>query len=143
VLFVVGTVNPRRIENFKRTGKYTESDYRLLLRVMERFTTLYTLAHVMAEVSNLTDLRGRELLQARAVMKAALAVLREPEVASAHAATKPPCDALGLVEAAIATLARENGCAVITDDFDLNIALSREGIRVLNFSHIRAMEWGL
>jgi len=55
VLFTVGKVNRQRIENFKRT-----SDYDLLLRVLGKFNKLYTVAHVLAEVSNLTDLPGAE-----------------------------------------------------------------------------------
>jgi hypothetical protein len=55
VLFVVGSVNPNRIETFKRTSKYSPRDYDLLVRVMERWGSLYTVAHVLAEVSNLTD----------------------------------------------------------------------------------------
>jgi hypothetical protein len=143
VLFVVGTVNLGRLEDFKRTRKYNKGDYQLLLRVMERLKPWYTLAHVMAEVSNLSDLSGRELLQARQVLKETLAVLREPAMASEHAAQNGLYVRLGLVDAAIATLARENKCAVLTDDFDLYVALSREGIAALNFSHLQASSWGL
>ena len=142
VLFVVGAVNPARIELFKRTREYNKADFQLLLRVMERIKPWYTLAHVMAEVSNLTDLTGRELTQSRQVLKETLAVLREPAIASVHAVEKAPYERLGLVDAAIATLARENRCAVLTDDFDLYVALSREGIVVLNFSHLQVNSWG-
>ena len=69
VLFVVGGVNRDRIESFKRTRQYSKTDYQLLLRVLDGFEPLYTLAHVMAEVSNLTDLTGRERLQARQLLK--------------------------------------------------------------------------
>lgn len=143
VLFVVGTVNPRRIEVFKRTRKYNRGDYQLLLRVMMRLKPWYTLAHVMAEVSNLSDLSGRELLQARQVLKDTLAVLQEPAMASEHAVQDELYERLGLVDAAIATLARENKCAVLTDDFDLYTALSRKGIAALSFSHLQASSWGL
>ena len=51
VLYTVGTVNQSRIENFKRTSQYSEQDYGLLLRVIQKITPLYTVAHVMAEVS--------------------------------------------------------------------------------------------
>jgi hypothetical protein len=142
VLFVVGTVNPGRIQNFKRTRNYNKADYQLLLRVMECFTPLYTLTHVMAEVSNLTDLAGRERLQARQVLKQTIAVLREPALASEHAVRNENYERLGLVDAAIATLARENKCAALTDDVDLYIALSREGLVVFNFSHLQST-WGL
>jgi hypothetical protein len=40
VLFVVGSVNANRIGNFKRTRKYGSSDYRLLLRVIDKFKPL-------------------------------------------------------------------------------------------------------
>jgi hypothetical protein len=60
VLFAVGTVNRDRIETFKRTSKYTKADYDLLVRVLEKFDPLITVAHVLAEVGNLTDLEGSE-----------------------------------------------------------------------------------
>jgi hypothetical protein len=37
-----------------------KADYELLLRVLAKFKTLYTVPHVLAEVSNLTDLPGAE-----------------------------------------------------------------------------------
>lgn len=58
VLFAVGSVNRWRIETFKRTREYTKADFDLLLRALENQQPLYTTAHVLAEVSNLTDLPG-------------------------------------------------------------------------------------
>jgi predicted nucleic acid-binding protein len=143
VLFVVGSVNRGRIERFKRTAKYSEHDYELLLRVIERFSRLYTVAHVLAEVSNLTDLTGTERVRARRVLKETLSVLIEPEMPSARAAQSRPYEDLGLVDAAIAAVAREHKCAVLTDDLDLYLALSRESMPVLNFTHLRARDWGM
>src|ERR1035437_9668843 len=60
VLFVVGRVNRNRIETFKRTRQYTMDDYDLLVQVLGNFERLYTVAHVLAEMSNLTDLPGAE-----------------------------------------------------------------------------------
>lgn len=140
VLFTVGSVNRGRIENFKRTRQYTEHDYELLLRVIERFSPLYTVAHVMAEASNPTDLTGIERLRDRHVLKETIAILQEPEMPSARAAQSRPYEDLGLVDAAIAAVAREHKCAVLTDDLDLYLALSREGLPVLNFTHLRARE---
>ena len=85
VLYTVGTVNQSRIENFKRTSQYSEQDYGLLLRVIPKITPLYTVAHVMAEVSNLTDLSGAERFLARHVLKEMLSILQEPEMPSARA----------------------------------------------------------
>ena len=85
VLFTIGTVNRDRIEQFKRTRQYTKTDYDLLFRVLGQFNPLYTVAHVLAEVSNLTDLSGSERLQARYVLKEALSVLNEAEMPSTRA----------------------------------------------------------
>jgi predicted nucleic acid-binding protein len=143
VLFIVGSVNYDRIETFKRTRQYTRQDYELLIRVIDRLNPLYTVAHVMAEVSNLTDLTGAELLQARRVLKATLAILREPEMPSARAAQNRPFESLGLTDASIAAVAREYKCAVLTDDLDLYLTLGREGVTAFNFTHLRARNWGL
>jgi hypothetical protein len=72
VLFLVGSVNLNRIENFERTRKHSKADYVPLLRGIDKFEPLYTLAHVMAEVSNLSDLTGRERIQARQTLKSLL-----------------------------------------------------------------------
>src|SRR5207245_4377171 len=96
---------------------------------------LYTVAHVMAEVSNLTDLTGIERLQARHFLREALAVLREPDMPSVRAAQGRPYETLGLADAAIAAVAHEHKCEVLTDDLDLYLALIRENIVAWNFTH--------
>lgn len=143
VLFTVGVVNRGRIENFKRTRQYTERDYNLLLRVFEKTAPLYTVAHVLSEVSNLIDLAGRERLKARHVLKRMLTILQEPQMSSLRAADSRPYEAHGLADAAIAAVALEYNCSVLTDDLDLYLALGREGISVINFTHLRAQEWGI
>ncbi len=142
VLFVVGSVNPNRIEQFKRTRQYTGADYELLLRVLAWFDgQLYTVAHVLAEVSNLTDLTGSELPRARQVLEETIQVLAEPVMPSARAAQSGIYGALGLVDAALASVAGEHKCSVLTDDLDLYLALGRLGIDVLNFTHLRKHAW--
>jgi predicted nucleic acid-binding protein len=143
VLFTVGSVNRNRIETFKRTRQYTKGDYDLLLRVIDKFEPLYTVAHVLAEVSNLTDLRDAEKLAARRVLKETISVLREAEMPSARAADDRLYERLGLADAAIAAVARVHNCCVLTDDFDLFIALGRDGVPVLNFTHLREQAWGI
>ena len=61
VLYVVGSVSRKRIATFKRTSQYRSEDYDLLVQVLANFSSVYTLAHIMAEVSNLTDLHGPDL----------------------------------------------------------------------------------
>jgi rRNA-processing protein FCF1 len=113
------------------------------VRITEQFKRLYTVAHVVAEVSNLTDLSGPERLRARDVLKEALSVLHEAEMPSVRAAQHRLYAGLGLVDSAIASAARDQGCAVLTDDFDLYQSLTRDNVPVLNFTHLRASAWGL
>jgi rRNA-processing protein FCF1 len=143
VLFVVGSVGRDRIPQFKRTRKYSIADYELLIRILEQFKRLYTVAHVMAEVSNLTDLSGSERLQARHILKEALSVLEEKNVPSIRASEHETYQDLGLVDAAIASVARDHACAVLTDDVDLYLSLSRVAVPVVNFAHMQAIARGL
>lgn len=143
VLFVVGAVNRNRIATFKRTRQYTKADYDLLLRVLQGFKRLYTVAHVMAEVSNLSDLVGAEGRQARLVLKEYISLMDEAEMPSARAADDRLFVRLGLVDAAISAVARAHGCAVLTDDLDLYLELCRNKVTALNFSHVRERSWGV
>jgi rRNA-processing protein FCF1 len=142
VLFVVGKVNRNRIEAFKRTCQYSKTDYDLLVRVLSKFERIYTVAHVLAEVSDLTDLRGAEKSHARHVLKETISLLYEPEMSSARAAEDRLYHDLGLADAAIGAVTRAHNCAVLTDDLDLYLRLSLDGIPVLNFTHLRASVWG-
>jgi|CZKN01.1.fsa_nt_gi predicted nucleic acid-binding protein len=143
VLFTVGAVNRDRIETFKRTRQYTRADYDLLVRVLAKFEPLYTVAHVLAEVSNLTDLRGSERLLARRVLRKTVSLLKEAEMPSARAAEDRFYEDLGLVDAAIGAVARAHNCAVLTDDLDLFLRLSHDKVTVYNFVHLRAHAWGI
>ncbi len=143
VLYAVGTVNRNRIEAFKRTSKYTVQDFELLLRVLWQWRSLHTVPHVLAEVSNLTDLRGEERSRSREVLKETISTLTEVNLLSIRAAQHPIYPDLGLVDAAIATAAREHGCTVLTDDLDLYLRLQRDKIEAINFTYLREQEFEL
>jgi rRNA-processing protein FCF1 len=138
VLFMIGTVNRARIETFKRTSRYTARDFGLLRRVIAKFSKLHTVAHILAEVSNLTDLHGMELARARRVLKVAISSLDKAVMPSIQAAEDPLYSSLGLVDAAIGAVARAHDCTVLTDDLDLYVRLGRDRVNVINFRHLRA-----
>jgi predicted nucleic acid-binding protein len=143
VLFAVGRVNSSRISNFKRTSRYSKADYHFLVRVLKRFKTLYTVAHVLAEVSNLTDLPGPERVLARRVLKETISLLSEAEMPSRQAAEDRLYPQLGLVDAAIGAVARAHNCAVLTDDRDLYLRLIHDNVMALDFTHLRARSLGI
>ncbi len=64
----------------------------------------------------------------------------ERYVESEQAQHAPIFTRVGLTDAALSVLA-EGGTAVLTDDFDLYDHLSRRGLDVLNFSHLRPLAW--
>ena len=137
VLLIVGKVNRKRIEKFKRTNTYCESDFDLLFELIAQATETYTVTHVMAETSNLTDLKGHEGEESRASLKKLAASLIEPPIASTEAAQDDSFAALGLTDAAIARIARLHECTVLTDDFNLYRYLLTNELPVLNFTHLR------
>jgi predicted nucleic acid-binding protein len=143
VLYTVGSVNRNRIEQFKRTRQYSRSDYTLLLQVMDRFKRLFTVAHVLAEVSNLTDLSGPERSKARGVLKRTVSLLEETPMPSVRAANDSLYPRLGLADASIAAVAREEKCTVLTEDLDLYLAPTNEKLAAVNFTHLRAQQWGV
>ena len=60
---------------------------------------------------------------------------------SAQAAEDSLYEGLGLVDAAIAAVAREHRCTVLTDDLDLYLMLQRDKLEAVNFTHLRARIW--
>lgn len=141
ILFIIGSVNPKRIQSFKRTTAYDRVAYELLVKIMASFRSLFTVTQVMAEVSNLTDLDGRERFEARRVLAETIAVVQEPHVPSIRASRNRCYRDLGLTDAAISVIARELGCAVLTDDLELYLSLLGEGATVEKFSHLRERNW--
>jgi hypothetical protein len=137
-----GTVNIRRIENFKRTRHYSVADFNLLVRVLGMWRSLYTTSHVLAEASNLTDLQGPEKIRARQVLKQTISLLIEPVLTSLDAANEPVYMGHGLTDAGIAATARAYRCMVLTDDLDLYLRLQREKLQTINFTHLRARMLG-
>ncbi len=62
VLLLVGTVNRRRIGDFKRTQSFTAEDFDLLRKLIAHLgPRMVATPHVLSQVSDLTDLKGREL----------------------------------------------------------------------------------
>ena len=137
VLLIVGLVNRDRISRFKRTTSYSSADWDLLSGILERISLRYTLPHVLAEVSTLTDLKGPELDIAREVLLRLIKELCELQLTSFDACATPLYRRLGLTDAAIAEAARRHRCSVLTADSDLYVALANEGSSVAMFDHLR------
>lgn len=141
VLLLVGTVNKQRIPNFKRTQDFTIEDYELLVNLIKWFGKLIATPHVLSQVSDLTDLSGKELTAIRERFK----VLVVQDIEEFHDAARglvddPTFTRFGLADAAIAAVC-SRGILVLTSDVQLQLALQALNIDALNFNHIRPLAW--
>lgn len=139
VLWVVDEVNPKRIATFKRTSKYTSADCELLQQILDQVRQIYACAHILSEVSNLTDLPGDELESSREVLRELITQVIEPAISSQRASSDESFVRLGLTDAAIVKLAEEHELAVLTDDLALYVVLLERGIPVVNFTYLRGL----
>jgi hypothetical protein len=141
VLFLVGTVNKQRIRDFKRTQHFTIEDFGLLERLIAGFGKLYATPHVLSQVSDLTDLPGKELRQIRQLFKLVVEQqIEESYDPSRVLVADPIFEKLGLADAAIATVCCR-GMLVLTADVKLQLVLQRRGADALNFNHVRQLAW--
>jgi hypothetical protein len=142
VLYMVGKTNIRRIQDFKPCDAFEIEDFDRLAKLVEYLGKVFTTPHILTEVSNLAKLRGNELSAFRQIYKLAVEQMDEfcdeSRAVVADAAFMP----LGLTDAAIVLLQREN-LLVLTSDLDLWIALQQRGVDSVNFNHFRALDWHL
>jgi hypothetical protein len=141
LLKFVGDCIPEAIESFRRTRQFTLADYSTLQSLLRPFHRIVTTPHILTEVSNLAgqidESRRRALFD---VFAAGIAELSEESAASAEISAKPEFRWLGLTDAGIVTIARAR-LLVLTVDLPLSSYLERQHMAVLNFNHIRLMNW--
>lgn len=141
VLLLVGRVNPRRIESFKRTQNFTRHEFALLEILVESFgRPLVATPHVLSQVSDLTDLSGIEGKLVRQLLKATIETIDEKYIAARNLVHHPAFERFGLGDASIAA-ACEHNLVVLTADVRLHLALEGLGHDSINFNHVRTLAW--
>ncbi len=140
LLFFFGGYDRRQILTNPRLATFTQDDFDLLIRLLERFQRIITTPNILTEVSNLSNAIPENQRTAYfASFAARLAVLEEQQVASSTALTNRFAK-FGLTDAVIATIAKDR-YRVLTDDFRLSQSLQIDGIETLNFNHLRDASW--
>lgn len=143
VLLLVGLTNPARITTFKRTQSYTVEDFGLLQNLIVWFgKPLIATPHLLAEVSNLTDLPDREMIQVRKLFQSLVERLEEQYDTARDLVATAFFQKFGLTDASIAAVSGK-GVLILTADLQLQLALQAKGFDALNFNHVRALRWGL
>lgn len=137
VLYIVGTASRAYIDRHRRLQAYTESDYELLLGLIEAARTVLTTPNALSEASNLA---GYIASPARdhvfEVMRAMTRGLEEVYVPSSVAVERAEFVRLGLTDATMLDLASSER-VLLTADFDLYQAALAKGAAAVNFNHLR------
>lgn len=137
LLLAMGIYDPRRIERFKRTARYANSDYQRLRWFTQRFDRLWTTPNILTEVDNL----GRQLPR-NETQNFSIALARlinehtEKSESSSKIAGMQDFKRFGLTDAV--TLAGGNSYLLLSDDLPLYSRALSAGMDAINFNHIRA-----
>jgi hypothetical protein len=94
----------------------------------------------LGQVSDLTDLGGREAILVRELFKSAVEVIDERYDEARQLVRHPLFERLGLADASVAAVAERN-ILVLTADVQLHIDLARLGLDAIDFNHVRSLEW--
>ena len=129
-----------RILEFKRTQGFTIEDFDLLASLIVWFGKLIATPHVLGQVSDLTDLPGKELREIRHLFRSVVEEMEESYNPSRTLVADPIFERLGLTDAAIATLCCR-GILVLTAEVNLQLAVERRGADALNFNQVRQLSW--
>ena len=110
--------------------------------ILGEFDKLIATPNILTELSNLSGQLGDpgktqffEFLTGKIFQ-----FIDERYVRSSDAVRVGEFSRLGLTDVGIALLADTN-VPVLTDDFDLYVHLSRRGVDVINFNHVRPLGW--
>jgi rRNA-processing protein FCF1 len=141
LLYFVGKVNRERITRFKRTEQFLAEDFDILLRLLNLFAIKFTTPNILTEVSNLINqLSEPERTQCYAILSQEVLQFSETYIESSKASFLDSFVRFGLTDSCIQILAKDN-YLVLTDDFKLASHLRSDGVAVINFNHIRSINW--
>lgn len=138
LLLWIGSFDRSLIVRFKRTQKYTEADFDLLVSVLARVRVIVTTPHVLTEVSNLAGQLPQDMAEEfRSEMCVAVETLNERNFSVKLAVAEKHFTALGLTDCTLTLLAQQK-ILVLTDDLPLYAKLNSDAMPVINFTHIRS-----
>jgi rRNA-processing protein FCF1 len=137
LLFLMGAVDAKQIDKFKRTKQFTIEDFWLIEKLLDFFEIKVTTPNILTEVSNLAG-QLSEPLKSRFLERLGeqVKILTEKYCPSVEACAHPYFNKCGLTDSAILSIA-ESELLVLTDDFQLAGLISGLGIDVINFNHLR------
>ncbi|MDX2044708.1 MAG: hypothetical protein SF097_26090 [Acidobacteriota bacterium] len=142
LVYFVGNHDPGIIPKFKRTCTFSTEDDETIAALLEFFEVRVTTSHILTEISNfIGQLPEKTASDCFDIFSKALDVLEErPLLAQEISANNLVFRKFGLTDTGIALLAKDK-YLVLTDDLRVSHYLANTGIDVLNFNHIRELNW--
>jgi hypothetical protein len=141
LVFIVGSADRLAVGKRKRTNQYKPEDFDLLLRLSHQFhDRILTTPNILTEVSNLLgeDATGQEKRLFDEFIHC-IENIDEKYLPSRQICKLSSFPRLGLTDSGISEIKTmcKDQYLVITDDLKLYTHLTRLGIDVLNFTHLR------
>ena len=134
LLFIVGSVSKKYIQQFKRTYQFSGDDYDLLIEILNKGDAIITIPQVLTETSNLLA-KGLEPRARYAVwdqFQKFIAHTEEIFINSEVSSLDPDFLRLGLTYAILAILSQDS-FHILTCDVPLYDAITSRGYSATNF----------
>lgn len=142
LLFFVGSYDLRLIgSHFTRLKQFAKEDFHTLASFIDIFELVWTTPNILTEVSNLANKLSKQQRENFFQVFAQLTpALQEEYCHSEDICALPFFHWFGLTDSAIAAMAAGK-YLVLTDDLKLANHLATQGTDVINFNHIRTLNW--
>ncbi|MCI5150853.1 MAG: hypothetical protein D3916_15970 [Candidatus Electrothrix sp. MAN1_4] len=135
---LVGSLGTGEVERFKRTCQFTSKDAAELNTLVKSFGWICTTPHVIAETSNLLDwLDNGRKNKASKLLAEYIRNAQEVHIKAAEIIKNPVYSKLGITDAGLVMLAKQEGCTVFTVDLPLYHYASNLRVEIVNFNHLR------
>lgn len=141
LVYVVGAYDPLWIDRFKHTSAFTKDDFELLDRLLGHFDTAATTPPILTEVSNfLGHLPGDPCRDCTKLLRRLIPELEEVHRPSTDVCEHPYFTQFRLTDTGIAEVSTDS-YVVVTNDLPLYHALANDEPDVINFNHLRMINW--
>jgi hypothetical protein len=139
LLLFIGIFDPARIKKFKRTVRFSEADFSLLVNFLASFEKTITTPHILTEVSNLAGQLDSTLLPGfYSVYAASIQRMEEVNRPSIEIVQADIFNTFGLTDSVIGLVAN-TPFLVLTDDLRLAAFLAHKKIDVVPFDVVRSI----
>ncbi len=137
LLLIIGRINPKFIEKFPRTSKFTEKDFLISREIINKFKIIRTNPQIITEVNNLANkLDGNYLELFYDFFSENIVEYEETYIPSKALIKSPGFNKFGITDICIKKISEEN-ILVFTSDFPLSQFLQSNGLDVININHLR------